>query len=211
MGGGGTAINCYNTGNINGERLLGGILGSGGTTINCYNNGSIILTADSNSPIGGIVGSGGIVTNCYNKGSLTGTFIIGGIMGSGTTATNCYNTGTISGTGSIPEAGIIGCLGSSTKAINCHNIGDIKTNTPNPELMFEIGGADSSCTYLLKSTNAQPENAIGKNDSEMKQIMDLNKFVELMNKKVEENNSDSKNTKLKKWELKDQMPVFSNN
>lgn len=75
--------------------------------------------------------------------------------------------------------------------------------TPNTNMMYEISNkADNSCTYLIKASgNAQAVNAVGKNEDEMQQIMDINKFVELLNTKVEENNKDTSKTKLKKWKF----------
>lgn len=50
---------------------------------------------------------------------------------------------------------------------------------------------------------------VGKTEAEMNEIMDLQKFVDLMNQKVEENNSDASNTKWKKWKLANGVPVFA--
>lgn len=91
---------------------------------------------------------------------------------------------------------------------NCYNTGDITGRGAE-----EIGGGDLStiinCAYLIKSTNAQANGAVGKTEAEMKEIMDLQKFVELMNQKVEENNSNASNTIWKKWKLANGVPVFA--
>ncbi len=231
VGNGGPVTNCYNTGNINGRLLAGGIAGSGvGQIANCYNTGNV--ESDDN-PAGGIVGSGGTVTNCYNKGNIKGgNQPVGGIIGSGGTVTNCYNTGNVKGGngavvggivgnggpvencynignvegGSVPVGGIIGYI-SRDPVTNCHNTGDVSGK--NASLMGEISsrGSLTNCSYLLKEgKNALANGAEGKED--MTETMDMQKFVDLMNQAVEENNSTESNTQWKKWKLENIVPIF---
>ena len=116
---------------------------------------------------------------------------------------SCYNTGKITG-GNAPTGGI-SATGTTT---NCHNTGDILGSVT--QLMYEVGSYNKEkCNYLKKSTNAQANGAEGKTEAEMKEIMDLQKFVDLMNQKVEENNSNASNTKWKKWKLANGVPVFA--
>ena len=63
----GTISNCYNTGNVVGDDILGGIVGyqeTTGTISCCYNTGSVIGTNTSKN-LGGIVGNAMNVTACY--------------------------------------------------------------------------------------------------------------------------------------------------
>ena len=101
-GDGGTFIFCNNGGSISGGSKTGGISGSG-TAIGCWNTGDVrgyyeFLTAfdisAATSCVGGIVGEG-TAESCYNKGSVSDNWLgVGGIVGSGT-ANNCYNTGAV--------------------------------------------------------------------------------------------------------------------
>ena len=60
----GTVENCYNTGNVVGNKWVGGVCGyNDGTNNNCYNTGKVTGTSD----VGGVCGQndGGTLTNCY--------------------------------------------------------------------------------------------------------------------------------------------------
>ena len=60
----GTVENCYNTGNVVGDKWVGGVCGyNDGTNNNCYNTGKVTGTSD----VGGVCGQndGGTLTNCY--------------------------------------------------------------------------------------------------------------------------------------------------
>ena len=75
---------------IKGGYSVGGLCGfnNGGTVINCYNIGSV----EGNEIVGGLCGQNyATVTNCYNTGSVTGSNQVGGLCGiNGGTVTNCY-------------------------------------------------------------------------------------------------------------------------
>ena len=96
--------NCYNTGYVYGaDRSIGGICGDNYSTIeSCYNIGII----EGNFMVGGIVGvSSGLgdtiwIKDCYNRGNVIGdTEKIGGIGGyiSYSLVENCYSQATVSG------------------------------------------------------------------------------------------------------------------
>ena len=95
----GLVTNCYNTGNVTGNRRVGGLCGYnyGGTVTNCYNTGSVT----GSDYVGGVCGyNNSTVTNCYNTGSVAGNVSVGGVCGYnyGDTVTNCYYlTGTAAG------------------------------------------------------------------------------------------------------------------
>ena len=60
----GTVENCYNTGNVVGNKWVGGVCGyNDGTNNNCYNTGKVTGTSN----VGGVCGQndGGTLTNCY--------------------------------------------------------------------------------------------------------------------------------------------------
>lgn len=194
----GETSNSYNLGNISSEYVAGGISYTGKST-NCYNKGNV----KGKGITAGIVPNAA-AENCYNLGEITGntsgTALVSGIASS---AKNCYNSGNVNG-GSWPTAGITPIYG----ATNCYNTGNITAT--DLSIIYEISmGTSTNCAYLTKETNAQANGAVGKTEAEMKEIMDLQKFVDLMNQKVEENNSNASNTKWKKWKLANGVPVFA--
>lgn len=109
--------NCYNAGYIYGAtRSIGGICGDNYSTIeSCYNIGII----EGNFMVGGIVGvSSGLgntiwIKDCYNRGNVIGDTIdiggIGGYIGS-SLVENCYSQATVSG-----NTNVGGICGNSNK------------------------------------------------------------------------------------------------
>ena len=109
--------NCYNAGYIYGAtRSIGGICGDNYSTIeSCYNIGII----EGNFMVGGIVGvSSGLgntiwIKDCYNRGNVIGdTKDIGGIGGyiGSSLVENCYSQATVSG-----NTNVGGICGNSNK------------------------------------------------------------------------------------------------
>ncbi|MFI3262343.1 MAG: hypothetical protein R3Y26_05490 [Rikenellaceae bacterium] len=89
-------VNCYNTGNVNGNRYVGGIVG--------YTSGSYA-----------------IVTNCYSVGAVSGSSYTGGVVGyrSSGTISNCYWDSYIytgNGIGSGSGTNIVGMSTDDMKA-----------------------------------------------------------------------------------------------
>ena len=92
-----TIESCYNIGIIEGNFMVGGIVGvsSGlGNTIwikDCYNIGNVIGVTENIGGIGGYIGYG-LVENCYSQATVSGNKQIGGICGCGykTTFQNTY-------------------------------------------------------------------------------------------------------------------------
>lgn len=109
--------NCYNAGYVYGAtRSIGGICGDNYSTIeSCYNIGII----EGNFMVGGIVGvSSGLgntiwIKDCYNRGNVIGDTIdiggIGGYIGS-SLVENCYSQATVSG-----NTNVGGICGNSNK------------------------------------------------------------------------------------------------
>lgn len=122
---------CDNSGTVNGNTEVGGIVGytDQSTIEHCTNSGTISAT--------GNYGSGGIVGfDAYNPRSL-GSWVVYA-PNTGATIESCTNTGAINGPRS---GGIVGTLGVTpgeeqpdnptvlTKISNCHNEGDITGTT----------------------------------------------------------------------------------
>ena len=116
------------SGDINGNRYVGGVVGynNGGTVTGCIFSGS--GSVSGNEYVGGVVGQNyrGSVENCYNTGAVTGSSnYVGGIVGDNSgTVENCYNTdsGTVTGTDDC-VGGVVGLNGGTVE--NCHNIGKV--------------------------------------------------------------------------------------
>ena len=162
--------NCYNAGYIYGAtRSIGGICGDNYSTIeSCYNIGII----EGNFMVGGIVGvSSGLgntiwIKDCYNRGNVIGdTKDIGGIGGyiGSSLVENCYSQATVSG-----NTNVGGICGNSNK-VDFQNayydsnlytgnaIGYLKDATTEktegkPSQAFESG----EIAYLLQADREEP-------------------------------------------------------
>ena len=156
--------NCYNTGNIYGPYITGGIIGkSSGSITNSYNTGII---RGGGCALGGIAGSGRdtIFSKCFNTGDIVANVsgpscAVGGIVGSAASPSsidNCYNTGDV--TGNIlyePDAymstagGIVGYVGGNryydSYITNCYNIGIVQNAK-------SIGAIVGGCDYANRTT-----------------------------------------------------------
>jgi hypothetical protein len=91
----GPIIACYNTGAIQGDTYVGGILGYNGSGVSitaCYNTGAITsIRASGHTYMGGISGNSGTMMACYNTGEVKNSVSnnIGPSIGGGT-KTACY-------------------------------------------------------------------------------------------------------------------------
>lgn len=83
-----TIESCYNIGIIEGNFMIGGIVGGNsgsGNTIwikDCYNRGNVIGDTKDIGGIGGYIGRG-LVENCYSQATVSGNTNVGGICGNG--------------------------------------------------------------------------------------------------------------------------------
>ena len=81
-----TIESCYNIGIIEGNFMIGGIVGGNsgsGNTIwikDCYNRGNVIGDTKDIGGIGGYIGSS-LVENCYSQATVSGNTNVGGICG----------------------------------------------------------------------------------------------------------------------------------
>ncbi|GAA4355708.1 GLUG motif-containing protein [Variovorax defluvii] len=122
---------AYNTGDVAGNRLVGGLVGQQqGTVRDAYATGSV----SGKDTVGGLVGSegGGNISNAYATGSVSGDTNVGGLIGrnsSGSTM-NAYATGSVSGNSFIG-----GLIGTSNHGIvgNVYAAGRVSGT-------FEVGG-----------------------------------------------------------------------
>ena len=84
----GSIKNCYATGNVSGNRYVGGLVGDNfyGTITNCYATGNV-----SGNTVGGLTGGNyGTIKNCYATGNVSGD-IVGGLTGyKWGSIINCY-------------------------------------------------------------------------------------------------------------------------
>ena len=100
----GGAKNCYSTCYVRSSYVAGGIAGVGENLVeNCYNNGDVY----GERCAGGIVGLAGghscLISNCYNEGNISGpssynSVTLGGIVGNLANAdsiSDCYNLGNV--------------------------------------------------------------------------------------------------------------------
>ena len=83
-----TIESCYNIGIIEGNFMVGGIVGGSsgsGNTIwikDCYNRGNVIGDTKDIGGIGGYIGRS-LVENCYSQATVSGNTNVGGICGNG--------------------------------------------------------------------------------------------------------------------------------
>lgn len=127
-----TIESCYNIGIIEGNFMVGGIVGvsSGlGNTIwikDCYNRGNVIGDTKDIGGIGGYIGSS-LVENCYSQATVSGNTNVGGICGNGYEADfqNAYydsNLYTGNAIGYLKDATIKQTEGKSSQAFESGEI-----------------------------------------------------------------------------------------
>ena len=150
---GGTVQDLSVSGDINGNRYVGGVVGynNGGTVTGCAFSGSVSGKISVGGVVGENSGSNGVVENCHNAGKVSGSNTVGGVVGrnySNGTVTNCTNTGNVSGpdsvNGSADSSNVGGVVGDNRGSVsgdwyvggvvgwndsgtvkNCYNIGDV--------------------------------------------------------------------------------------
>lgn len=119
---GSTLSNSFFTGTVNGDDVVGGIIGRNlGDVSNSYSTGAVT----GNTQVAGIAGySTGKMINTHSTGSITGSSNVGGIVGNTTGSIyNSYSTGTI--TGNYNVGGIAGQTNGNMSIANVYATGDI--------------------------------------------------------------------------------------
>lgn len=154
-----SVINCYNTGNITGHDMIGGVIGDNSTDLTeCYNTGKI----SGDSYVGGLCGNHIFysIEDCYNTGDITGSVAyVGGLFGEYNHYSNdvtediirCYNTGNVRNTMTPNVAGyeVHGYTGglcgyfSGCIISQCYNTGSVTSNES-----YYTGGL---CGYAFNS------------------------------------------------------------
>ena len=205
--------NCYNTGDTGTETsdsVSGGIVGYGNNKIkiiNCYNNG-IIASKNPASGIIGICGSGSSIINCYNFNNVTSkNSLAAGISASGssTPIDNCYNSGKITTKSSQPVGGIAAVSATITNSYNTGVVsGEIESITG---YIIGAGSVNSTNKYKKQNPDIQNNGAIEfESETEMNQIMDVQRFVDTMNHYEDE----SYDASFYIWTTENGFPVFVN-
>jgi len=124
----GTVQNCHVAGSVNGDMVVGGLVGTNtGTVQNCYATGNVTLSLGMS--VGGLVGTNsGTVQNCYSAGEVRGNTVVGGVVGANSgTVQNCYATGNVSGTGASNfVGGVVGGNGGTVQ--NCYATGNVSAS-----------------------------------------------------------------------------------
>jgi len=146
---GATVENCYTTGSVSGNIIIGGVVGynvgSGSKVENCYSTANVKGT-EGNTSVGGVVGSNeGAIENCYSRGTVSGVDQVGGVVGLNKgNVKNCYATSNVSGTG-VYVGGVAG--ESSDFMENCYATGNVSGT-------IQVGGV----VGVSRSTSAVLQN-----------------------------------------------------
>ena len=151
---GGTVQNLTVSGNVSGDRHVGGVVGynSSGTVTGCTFSGSGSVTGRED--VGGVVGSNsGTVENCYNTGKVSGHdsgsgSYVGGVVGLNRNGSveNCYNTVIVTGTDDY-VGGVVGYNGSSSTVENCYNTGSVTGSYYVGGVVGRNDGSVKNCYY----------------------------------------------------------------
>jgi len=106
-------VDCYATGDVDGNDHVGGLVGYGNHITNSYATGNVT----GNDYVGGFGGLVGFVDGCYATGDVNGNSYVGGFAGTGT-ADCSYATGDV--TGNYYVGGFTG----NGRATYCYATGD---------------------------------------------------------------------------------------
>ncbi|MCK4849989.1 MAG: hypothetical protein KAT11_01495 [Phycisphaerae bacterium] len=127
-----TYINCYSTGNVNGDSYVGGLLTNAfhSTVSNCYSTANV--NGNTNN-VGGLAANGcdGIFINCYSTGNVSGNINVGGLVGGASCEDgyirNCYSTGNVNG--NLNVGGLVGYIGPYNKVSNSYSTASVTGNS----------------------------------------------------------------------------------
>ena len=147
---GGTISDVTGSGNVIGEKAVGGVVGrvlAEGTVSNCTNNATVKSTSGSDAA-GGIVGKAYYtvtgkemnIIGCKNTGTINGKYAAGGIVGfSAANVKNCENSGAITMTGANASA-VGGIIGEQTNYGTISGNKNTKGITVNGSANVNVGG-----------------------------------------------------------------------
>lgn len=174
---------CYNTGEITGNFMLGGLVSAvGGNSVisNCWNTGKV----HGVNQVGGIASwatsNTSRIVNCWNSADIeaegltagintaSGTahgWAAGGIVSRATVSIeNCYNTGNVTGASRVggivgePTRGNLnektGVITANTRLYNCYNAGKVRARMA--DLDGNVTELPDSCGYLIGTNPNNP-------------------------------------------------------
>ncbi len=135
----GSVTDSYSTGMVAGSSMVGGLVGCNneGSITTSYSSGSVV---GGGSYVGGLVGENdGSIISCCSSGSVTGGDRVGGLVGSNFgSITDSYCTGTVTGNSQV--GGLLG-----------HNYGNITDSYSTGEVNGDnnVGGLVGSCYSVI--------------------------------------------------------------
>ena len=149
--------NCNVTGEVNGSRYTGGIVGDAGINtkiLNCSFQGDVEGTGPY---VGGIAGYAGTtlagceVSGCFVTGKVKGSESVGGIAGSGVgTIKNCYALADVTAAGN--SAGGIAGYAFYVTIENCYYSGNVSEGSSVGGIAgTALGGTIQNCVSLAES------------------------------------------------------------
>jgi hypothetical protein len=142
----GTINNSYATGNVSGERYVGGLVGCGGKVSNSYTT----VNVSGEDYVGGLVGHGGTFLNCYATGNVSGDDSVGGLVGqSYGTVENCFASGNVKGEYWY-VGGFVGYNGGTIN--NSYATGNVSGDRYVGGLVGESGGIESH-SYAISNVS----------------------------------------------------------
>jgi len=156
----GTVSDCYSTGQVAGDFLVGGLIGQNfgwwrvldshsygwGDLYDCYSTAKVSGISDN---IGGLVGhNSGTVWNCHSTGEVAGgLYNTGGLVGGGGgIISNCYSTGAV--TGGQFLGGLVGYLSDGVVS-GCYSSGAVTGTSPGVVSGDTLTGASSRIGGLI--------------------------------------------------------------
>ena len=159
-------------------KTSGGFVGMGNTQSHIHNcssiGGNVNGLSDWYSDLGGFIGlSYGLIETCYTTTNVTTLGnASGGFAGSivvGSNVTNCYAMGNVSGWSS---GGFVAYTEQNTNITNCYSTGNV-TGLTTSGFCLNNTGTITNCFFDNETsghTASYPNNATGKNTSDMQEI-----------------------------------------
>ncbi len=149
----GTITNCYVSGNVIGNDIVGGMLGNqtGTATISqCF----AFVDVTGNANVNGIGGLAGVLrgnlNNSYAWGDVKGTNAVGGLVGTASTngvTSSCYAMGDATSTSSAKVGGLVGSQTQSTSKVQ-NSVALNKTLTSRNSAVGRIIGLKNASTLV---------------------------------------------------------------
>jgi len=153
---GGSVVNCYSTGKINGNAMVGGVVGTilaSSNVSNSYSTAEVSGGAAVGGVTGGINKNSG-VANSYFTGTVNGQHAVGGVAGSildNSSVVSSYFSGTVSGNEEV--GGVTGQILSNSRVTNSYSIGAVSGSD-------KVGGITGSVYTKSLLTNSYSTGAI---------------------------------------------------